>query len=165
MKKPHVFHFAFKIEYSMVVRELITDAKIKLPTALAGRANRAWIDVMSIWDTGATNSVITRSVVEKLKLVPTGKATVLGVNSREIRDTYMVDIGLPNHVIMPDVIVTECNINSPNIDLLIGMNIIRRGDLAISNGSGHTIFSFAIPPFKKPVDLYEKSIAVNPKRL
>jgi len=77
----------------------------------------------------------------------------------------MVDIGLPNRVVIPDVIVTECEINSPGIDLLIGMNIIQLGDLAISNGPGQTIFSFAIPPFKNPADLLQKANAINPKKL
>ena len=165
MVKPKIFHFAFKIVYPKITRTLITSAQIKLPSSLVGRDSKTWINVKSIWDTGATNSVITHSVVEKLNLYPTGKATVLGINSRQIVNTYMVDIGLPNRVVIPDVIVTECEINSPGIDLLIGMNIIQLGDLAISNGPGQTIFSFAIPPFKNPADLLQKANAINPKKL
>lgn len=165
MEHPAKIHLAFKVEYRGIVRELITQAKIKLPSVLTGRDHFEWTDANCVWDTGATNSVITLSIVKKLNLVPTGKATVNGINSSEERDTYMVDIGLPNRVIVPNVTVTECNINSPGIDLLVGMNIIQLGDFAVSNGPGRTIFSFAIPPFPNPIDLVAKSKAVNPKKL
>ena len=42
--------------------------------------------------------------------------------------------------------------------MLIGMDIIKFGDLAISNKNNKTIFSFAIPP---PTDLLEKANRVN----
>lgn len=48
-----------------------------------------------------------------------------------------------------------------DIDILIGMNIIRLGDLAISSGNGETLFSFAIPPFENKTDLLEKANRVN----
>ena len=45
--------------------------------------------------------------------------------------------------------------------MLIGMDIIQRGDFSISNGEGKTLFSFVLPPFEKKTDHYEKSIAIN----
>lgn len=42
-----------------------------------------------------------------------------------------------------------------------GMDIIKFGDLAISNKNNKTIFSFAIPPFENPTDLLEKANKVN----
>jgi len=164
MKKARRFHFAFKTEYGGITRELRTEIKIKLPSSMVGRTNTGWIGLVGLWDTGATHSVITKSVVDRLKLIPTGKTMVFGINTSELRDTFMVDIGLPNRVAIPDVTVTECVINSPGIDVIIGMNIIQLGDFSISNGPGKTFFSFAIPPFPNPVDLLAKSIAVNPKK-
>jgi hypothetical protein len=158
------FHFAFKTEFRRGrVREIITPAFIRTPSAIAKISLSNWIDVKALWDTGATNSVITKSVVERLLLIPTGRTIVRGINSEAEVNTYIVDIRLPNRVIINDVKVTECELNSPGIDLLIGMNIIQLGDLAISNGKGYTIFSFAIPSFSNPVDLLDKAKAVNPK--
>jgi hypothetical protein len=48
-----------------------------------------------------------------------------------------------------------------DVDMLIGMDIIRLGDFSISNGAGKTTFTFAMPPFDDKIDLYEKAIAVN----
>jgi hypothetical protein len=102
-------------------------------------------------------------VVDRLGFLPTGRTIVHGVNSTDEVNTYYVDILLPNNVRIRMVRVTECELNSPGIDLLVGMNIIQLGDLAISNGTGHTIFSFAYPPFPKPLDLLARAEAVNPK--
>ena len=41
------------------------------------------------------------------------------------------------------------------------MDIIKFGDLAISNKNNKTIFSFVIPPFENPTDLLEKAKKVN----
>jgi hypothetical protein len=41
------------------------------------------------------------------------------------------------------------------------MDIILLGDFSISNGGGKTLFTFALPPFEKKTDHYEKAIAVN----
>jgi len=165
LKRPRTFHLAFRVTYQTIVSELITDAKLKPPSSLVGRDSSLWVEIKCLWDTGATHSVITQSVVRRLGLRPTGRTLVHGINSAEERATYMIDIGLPSRVAIQDVAVTECEINSPGIDLIVGMNIISMGDFAISNGPGHTIFSFAMPPFPKPIDLLEKSNAVNPKHL
>lgn len=60
----------------------------------------------------------------KFNLIPMDKTTVYGVNSQEEVNVYLVDIGLPNKVLIPGVVVMECNLNSPGIDILIGMDII-----------------------------------------
>jgi hypothetical protein len=48
-----------------------------------------------------------------------------------------------------------------DVDMLVGMDIIRLGDFSISNGAGKTLFTFAMPPFENKTDLYEKALAVN----
>lgn len=151
------FH-AFKVEYSGIVRELITDVLIHVPYS---KDITSGISVKAIWDTGATNTVITKSIVEKLQLVPTGKCRVRGVNSEDIRDTYIVDIGLPNSVKVTAVEVTESVLNSGQVEMLIGMDIIQMGDFSISNGQGITSFCFCIPPHDNKTDLVEKSNRQN----
>ena len=75
-----------------------------------------------------------------------------------------VHIGLPNKVLIENCNVIESEINSPNIEILIGMDIIQMGDFAIANAMEETTFSYCIPPHRKPIDLFEKSNSVNPKR-
>lgn len=52
--------------------------------------------VKAIWDTGATASVITESVVQSLGLIPTGMSNVHTANGVALQSTFIVDIVLPN---------------------------------------------------------------------
>lgn len=48
-------------------------------------------------------------------------------------------------VIVQNTTVIDSEIGSQGIDILIGMDIIKLGDFAISNYKGQTQFSFRIP--------------------
>ena len=98
----------------------------------------------AIWDTGATNSVITQGVVDACGLRPTGMAKVQGFNSVSDCEVYLVNIILPNNVGIAQVRVTKGGIPS-GADILIGMDIIVRGDFSVTNKNGITVFSFRIP--------------------
>lgn len=154
-------HHAFRVDYSGIVNTLITDVKVGASELMGPR--RDFTDAKAVWDTGATHSVITPSIVARLNLVPIGKRRVFGVNSSDIKDVFVVDIVLPMGVRVADIQVTESDINSGDAELLIGMDIIQAGDFSISNGTGKTIFSYCIPSHRNPVDLVAKSNAVNPK--
>ena len=99
----------------------------------------------AIWDTGATNSVITAKVVQGCGLKQIGMTKVQGVGG-VINDCpqYLVNIGLPNRVGIEAVRVTKGNL-SDNVDVLIGMDIIMLGDFAITNREKKTTFSFRLP--------------------
>lgn len=159
-RKP--YHRSFKFEYHRKVRDLQTPAYISLPACVRNGAPPSSKEYTAIWDTGATNSVITREVIDDLGLLPTGKVPVSGVNSTDEVNTYFVDVILPNRVLIEMVSVTECLINSlGGAQVLIGMDIIQHGDFSISNHNGETVFSFCIPPHENRIDLLEKSICVN----
>jgi len=59
-------------------------------------------------------------------------------------ETYLVNILLPNGVGFSNMTVTRGEL-SAGTDILIGMDIITQGDLAITNVSGNTVFSFRVP--------------------
>ena len=58
---------------------------------------------------------------------------------------YLSDIKLPNNVTIKDANVCGSKIGQQGIGLLVGMDIISKGDLAISNFNNRTIFSFRYP--------------------
>ena len=97
----------------------------------------------AIWDTGATNSVITQKVIDDCGLVATGIAQVHGVHGVAQAETYLVNIALPQQVVFTGVRVTKGVITGG--DMLIGMDIINQGDLAVTNHKGTTKFSFRVP--------------------
>jgi hypothetical protein len=45
--------------------------------------------------------------------------------------------------------------------MVIGMDIIKKGDFAISNAENKTLFSFVIPPFPDKINLADKAEAAN----
>lgn len=99
----------------------------------------------AIWDTGATNCVITQAFAKAIGLVPISKLEVIGVHGSKEVDVYLIDLYLPNQVLVPAVRVTECASLPAGTSMLIGMDIIILGDFAISNYKGKTFFTFRIP--------------------
>jgi hypothetical protein len=100
-------------------------------------------EFMAIWDTGATASVITQKVVDSCGLHPIGMVEVHGVNSKHLSEVYLVNILLPNQVTFAALQVTKGQLTGDS-DVLIGMDVIHKGDFAITN-MGHTVFSFRVP--------------------
>jgi len=98
----------------------------------------------AIWDTGATGTVITQRVIDKCGLKPTGITNVHTVSGPTTSPTYLVNVGLPNHVMMGNIKVTRGAIRG-DVDVLIGMDIISQGDFAVTNYLGKTAFTFRIP--------------------
>lgn len=101
----------------------------------------------AIWDTGATNTAISSRVAEECGLTPTGQAISNTANGQCTVNTYLIDLGLPNNVNVGMIPATEFKAVEGS-DLLIGMDIIGLGDLAISNYEGRTVFSFRLPSIK-----------------
>ena len=152
-------HHAFRIEYQGIVTALIVPCEVFIPEQFRGK------EFLFIWDTGATNSVITQEVVESLGLIQMGNVIAQGVNSTTEVPTYVVDIGLPNNVLVKDVKVTGSTIGGDDaVNGLIGMDIIGLGDMAVSNGGGKTLFTFAVPPFENPTDYVQKANRLMPKK-
>lgn len=157
------YYHAFRTEYSGITNVLFTDCQVALPLAVDKNPEKQFFLFKAIWDTGATNSVITDIVAKKVSLLPTGMTEAHGVHGKNLVNTFIVDILLPNRVCIPNVRVSEGKLLD-NIDILIGMDIIQLGDFAISNTNGKTIFSYCLPPHKNPIDLLEKSNCVNARR-
>lgn len=100
---------------------------------------------LALWDTGATRTCISEEVAKELKLVPTGKEIINTPSGSSIQNSYLVDLLLPNGVVVQSVMVIDTKIGSQQIDLLIGMDIITLGDFAVSNFNNKTYFSFRTP--------------------
>jgi hypothetical protein len=109
------------------------------------------IQTQGIWDTGATISVITKSIANALELIPVRTETLRGVHGIKEVNVYYVNITLNNKNITLDTKVAECDKLSPDdsVGALIGMNIITMGDFAITNYQGDTTMSFRVPSLQK----------------
>jgi hypothetical protein len=111
------------------------------------------IEKKALWDTGATNSVITAATAKELNLIPVGSATVNHAGGQSKTKTYMVNYFLPNNVAIPGVLVTE--MTDSDFNAIIGMDIITMGDLSVTNVNSQTWISFRIPSVQT-VDYVQK---------
>jgi hypothetical protein len=105
-------------------------------------------DTTTLWDTGATNSSITKKTITALSLNPVGTTVVNHAGGSSRVNTYLVNIFLPNQVVVAGVLVSECQDVVGDLGSIIGMDIITRGDLALTNFNHSTCMSFRIPSIK-----------------
>jgi len=121
-------------------------------------------EFLALWDTGATNSVITQDVVDALGLRPTGVTNVKHAGGVSLANTYLVNIGLPNGVAFRDLTVTLAPL--ADAQMLIGMDIMSQGDFAVTNVGGLTVFSYRYPSIKtidyaKEADAIQRGLAAQ----
>jgi hypothetical protein len=135
----------------------------RLPSevVVAGDSNLSF-NARAVWDTGAMRSVVTPQVVSSLALAYVDFVTVTGVNNVSRAPVVLVSVILPNSIRITGLKAVVSDMRQ-GIDMLIGMDIISMGDLALSNGDGKTFFSFAIPPFPDKIDFVDKAEALNRK--
>lgn len=146
---------SFTLEANGILRVLKTDCGV-CPAfdPLSGGKHPKIEKFVGLWDTGATGTVISTDCAKKLGLKPIGKTKVYHADGDSIVNVYAINLFLPNQVAFPFVKVTEGKLNGT--DLLIGMDIISRGDFVVTNFGGQTTFSFRVPSTQK-IDFVEES--------
>lgn len=120
----------------------------------------------ALWDTGAEISAISKNVVDALGLVPFAPCLSFHAGGSKPTSLYKVNIMLPNGVGFHTMTVMEAVLK--DCDVLIGMDIITRGDFAITHSDGNTTFSFQIPSVRKidfEKDTTPKVPATAPKKV
>ena len=132
---------AITIRETGIARSIISAVEVK------DFFSKTSCDTCGIWDSGATNSVITKSTAQLLGLPSIGQTRVRGVHGVRVVNVYYVQIRLKGTDIVFATNVTECDelSNDKSIGMLLGMNIITKGDFSITNYRGKTTMSFRVP--------------------
>lgn len=99
----------------------------------------------ALWDTGATNCVVTPDTAKEMQLTPSGATEVVHFGGKKQVNTYLVNFFLPNKVLIAGVRVSESDIIIDDFGVIIGMDIITRGDFTITNKKNITTMSFRFP--------------------
>jgi hypothetical protein len=140
------FH-AFTIKGNGLLDRIITDIEV-MPAFDPNKPTPAGLQsyrTKALWDTGASKSVLSTSVVQKLGLTPIGKCQVHHGDGESERNTYVVNFRLPNTVGFAGMVVTDFPPSHNSFEVLVGMDVIRHGDLSISNVGDKTCISFRTP--------------------
>lgn len=100
-----------------------------------------------MWDTGATNTLISQKVVDDLGLKPYGVCLVSDNTTTEKRETFLVHLGLPTGTTALNV---EAMLTlSEDYDVVIGMHIISLCDFCFTNKDNASCFSLRHPSNEK----------------
>ena len=140
---------SFTIKSVGRLREIHTDIGIR-PAGEALTTESIEIDdtvmqTRALWDTGATNCVVTEGTARALGLVPISRVEVAHAGGITLQNVYLVDLFMPNRLVLQGIGVTECVDSAGNFGVIIGMDIITMGDFSISNLNGGTTVSFRMP--------------------
>lgn len=132
---------AFTVQYDGMRNALIsTVAIISGGNGFMGNA---------LWDTGAQISCISPAVISCANPPIAGTTEINSINGTEKRKLYVVNILLPNNVLMRDVMVCDGDFSGKKNDIIIGMDVIGQGDFSVSNYHGKTTFSFRFPSIEE----------------
>jgi predicted aspartyl protease len=78
-------------------REIITDAKVRVPEIFSGM-NHEYVATKALWDTGATHSVVSPELAQRLGLPQVGRAQTAGVHGVQTVAVFALDILLMDRV-------------------------------------------------------------------
>ncbi|MBO5602641.1 MAG: SEC-C domain-containing protein [Prevotella sp.] len=138
---------AFTVEYERLADALQTPCgiceAITLEELKEGKPHPQIIQFKAIWDTGATRTSISQRVVDALGLKTIGYGTNHTAGGPITVTIHRINIMLPMGVGIPSLSVSCSKLD--DFDILIGMDVISRGDFSITNVGGKTTFSFRIP--------------------
>ncbi len=147
---------------NVLINEVSLTAAYSSPTP---SKNTVYKKFFAIWDTGATNTVISERVVKDCGLKPIGMAKVYqaGGATEDVND-YLVNIRLPNAVEVYNLRVTEGKLRG-QANVLVGMDIINKGDFAVTNYNGKTVFSFRIPSTERIDFIQQFPVSKSPVKV
>ena len=142
----------FTTTYGGIARTLVTDVGVGPAfNRNAGEKAPPIQTVKALWDTGATHTALSARAVKALALKPTGMAKVTGVHGAADASTYLICLKLPNESGFSSMRVTGAPIDDfgEDCDLLIGMDVISRGDFCVTNYAGQTVLTFRTPSVER----------------
>ncbi|MEX1000711.1 MAG: aspartyl protease family protein [Crocinitomicaceae bacterium] len=97
-----------------------------------------------LWDTGASHCLITKSLAENFDLNPIDKVMVEHAKGRTYENVYLAFLQITDRYYL-EVELTECQSISNNFEIIIGMDVISKGDFAVTSKKGEMCFSFRLP--------------------
>lgn len=99
------------------------------------------VECLALWDTGSEGTVVSERIVKELDLEPYGKSLIGHLNGRSTSVDYLVELILPSGQRSGLLRVNSGTIPS-EVDVIIGMDVISRGDFQLLQKDGGMSFSF-----------------------
>ncbi|MCL1837554.1 MAG: retroviral-like aspartic protease family protein [Treponema sp.] len=144
--------FTFRVpdnhRYSIVI-----DIEILVPVPIQGYPQNQKIPITTkaLIDTGASRSAISSAFVQAAKLFSYEKCTIRMAKGEYISPVYTVDIMFPHKMLTEKIKAAEFS-GKHEFDFIVGMDILRMVDMAITNAGGVTVLSLRSPPGSKHIE-------------
>lgn len=140
----------FVKEFSGHATAIVTNCMVFTPDDLSKGVPRAYYHSQNCaWDTGSEITVLCPELAEALGLKEIGRGQVGGVGGDHESWVTEVHLGLPSGETFENLKVFVDNL--PDYDMLIGMDVMREMDVAITNANGNTKFTYERPS-KRDID-------------
>ena len=117
--------------------------------AVSGEA--AMMPVRALWDTSSAQSCISNDVVKLIDPIRKSKEKTASAEGDIVKEMFSISISISDEITFRDVTVEKKDLSEKGVDMLIGMDIISRGDFEVRNYNGLTQFAFRIPPRNEPI--------------
>jgi predicted aspartyl protease len=134
---------ALSQSYTGICNAIQSQIAVSLSPALEKHGKCNYKNFKGLWDTGATHTVISAKAVRLLRLIPVGKTRVWHAQGDTTVPTYYISVKLPGQIEISGITALKGKLS--DVDVLIGMDIINRGDFIICNCDGKTTFRFRMP--------------------
>lgn len=137
---------------SFIVSHFIEPGKA-LESYVAVGGEGSMMAVNALWDTGSTESLISEKIVKMIEPILNNKSKYVTRDVVIECETYAVSLSLSDEITFRDVLMKKADLSDKNVDIIIGMDIISRGDFEIRNYNNLVEFAFRIPPRNEPISL------------
>ena len=124
-----------------------------LESSVAVGGEGSMMAVNALWDTGSTESLISEKIVKMIEPILKNKSKYVTRDVVIECETYAVSLSLSDEITFRDVLMKKADLSDKNVDIIIGMDIISRGDFEIRNYNNLVEFAFKIPPRNEPISL------------
>ena len=130
---------------------IIIDSEFCTEIETADGAKIIQVKVKALIDTGANSTCISHRLASACNLERISVMKIVSAQGTGLAPVYKADIKLPCGTLFQDVLVTEVA-GSENFDIIIGMDILSQGDIALTGSKEGLVFSMRFPSKLEPVD-------------
>jgi len=138
---------------------IVVDIEILVPVTIQGYLldKKVPQKAKALIDTGASRSAIRSTLVQAAKLVSYEKCTIRMAKGEYISSVYTIDIIFPNRMMAKNIKAAEFSGNH-EFAFIVGMDILRMTDMAITNARGITVLSVRSPPAYEHIDFTKQTV-------
>lgn len=131
----------FRKPFDTLVNRIIIDCKV---TKVGDNLDSAR-PIYALWDTGAMITCISKAYADSIGLLADGTTIITGANNQPFETlVYSVQMKM-GELEIPFIQVAELPMDGTGRDVIIGMDIMKMGDLSITNYGGKTMLTFRTP--------------------